>query len=101
MKSSIAAFVSGLGIAVLGGYLLSGRSLRRTVSSTIDLNQCSANDLQSLGLDGDTSERIIENRPYRSKLELVSRIMLPNDAFALIKERISITNPNEPVKVAS
>jgi len=43
----------------------------------------------------------VESRPYRSKLELVSRVMLPNAIYEGVKNRVSVINSNEPVKVAS
>ncbi len=66
----------------------------------VDLNRASVEQLESLGLDRSIVERIIENRPYRSRLELVSRVMLPNDVFESIKDRVSIAHAGEPVKVA-
>src|SRR4051812_44653370 len=42
----------------------------------IDLNEADSGQLQELGLDPQAVERLIENRPYRSKLELVSRMVL-------------------------
>jgi hypothetical protein len=36
-----------------------------------DLNRGDASDLRSLGLSQALADRVIENRPYRSKLELV------------------------------
>jgi len=67
----------------------------------VDLNQASIEQLLSLGLDRSIADRIVENRPYRSRLELVSRVMLPNDVYNSIKDRVSIARSREPVKVAS
>lgn len=67
----------------------------------IDLNACSTEQLIAAGADGETAQRIIENRPYRSKLELVERVMVPSDIYAAIKHRVWISNASEPVKVAT
>lgn len=67
----------------------------------MDLNSASFQDLMSLGLDRLMAERIIENRPYRSRLDLVSRVVIPSDIYDGIKHRISVSRPDEGVKVAS
>lgn len=66
----------------------------------VDINEASVDELVSLGLDRGIADRIIENRPYRSRLELVSRVMLPNEVYNSIKDRVSIARSSEPVKVA-
>lgn len=66
----------------------------------IDLNSASADQLTELGLSAETQERLIENRPYRAKLELVSRMILSRDEFASIKDWVSVAEANEPVKIA-
>jgi hypothetical protein len=38
-----------------------------------------ADQLAGLGLSGESQARLIENRPYRSKLELDSRMILSQD----------------------
>lgn len=70
-------------------------------SGDIDLNQCSAEQLTSIGVDHLTAQRIIEFRPYRSKLELVSRVMLTPDIYGTIKHRVFVSGTNDAVKVAS
>jgi hypothetical protein len=65
-----------------------------------DLNEAAGAELQELGLDPQSLERLIENRPYRSKLELVSRMVLTENVYAAIKDKIGVTLGREPVKVA-
>ena len=65
-----------------------------------DLNVADLAQLQALGLDAEAVDRLIENRPYRSKLELVSRMVLPQDLYAAIKEKIAVADAREPIKVA-
>jgi hypothetical protein len=43
---------------------------------------------------------LTENRPYRSKLELLSLMILSHDEYAAIKDRVSIAEANESVKIA-
>ena len=45
-------------------------------------------------------ERVIEGRPYRSKLELVSRMVIPEAIYAEIREKIAVSEGRNPVKVA-
>ncbi len=74
---------------------------RFTPQPDIDLNECPTEQLVGAGVDRETAERIVENRPYRSKLELIERVMLPNDVYALIRNRVWVSGANEPVKVAT
>ncbi len=103
MKKGIVAFISGIGVSLLAAYAARGirRQRREQGLELIDLNECSMSDFRKLGLDDQIAERIVDNRPYRSKLELVSRVMLPNDIYAGIKERVGVSKTQEPVKVAS
>ena len=79
----------------------SDRSAEELVSEhLIDLNSASADQLTELGLSAETQERLIENRPYRTKLELVSRMVLSPDEYAAIKDRVSVAEANESVKIA-
>jgi hypothetical protein len=79
----------------------SDRSAEELVSQhLLDLNSASADQLTDLGLSAESRERLIDNRPYRSKLELLSRMILPQDEYAAIKNRVSIAEANESVKIA-
>lgn len=107
MKKGIAAFLSGLGVSLLAAYAARGINRQRRAEGlavrgrVIDLNECSMSDIRKLGIDEQTADRIVENRPYRSKLELVSRVMLPNDVYDSIKHRVDVHDSQEPVKIAS
>ena len=65
-----------------------------------DLNVADAAELRSLGLDQVFVDRILENRPYRSKLELVSRLILPEQEYAAIRDRIAVAKSRDPIKIA-
>lgn len=59
--------------------------------STVNINSASANDMVLfLGLSKDMAERVIVNRPYRLKGELVAKNIIPKATFDSIKEKISI-----------
>jgi hypothetical protein len=46
--------------------------------------------LRELGLDQQSSERLIENRPYRNKLDLVSGMILTDEMYAAVKDKIAV-----------
>ena len=61
-------------------------------SAAMNINKASANDLVLLlGLKQEEADRIISNRPYRVKGELVAKNVLPKETFDLIKDRISVS----------
>jgi len=66
----------------------------------IDLNISEPAELLNLGLAQSSVERVIENRPYRSKLELVSRMVLSDGEYAAIRDRVAVAEGRDPVKVA-
>jgi len=66
----------------------------------VDLNVSDATELSNLGLDQQSVDHVVENRPYRSKLELVSRMVLSEDEYARIRDRIAVAEGRDPVKVA-
>jgi hypothetical protein len=65
-----------------------------------DLNEADSTQLQELGLNPQSLQRLIENRPYRSKLELVSRMVLDEAVYTAIKDKVAVAAGREPVKVA-
>jgi DNA uptake protein ComE-like DNA-binding protein len=64
-----------------------------TVSSaSMNVNKASAGDMALvLGLSKDVADRIVANRPYRVKGELVAKNVVPKDTFDMIKDRISVS----------
>lgn len=61
-------------------------------SATMNINKVSASDMiLFLGLKQDEADRIVSNRPYRVKGELVARNVVPKETFDLIKDRISVS----------
>ena len=55
----------------------------------LNINDASEKDLvRVLGLDADTAERIVEHRPYPSKLDLLGRMVVPEEIYRKIKDRI-------------
>ncbi len=61
-------------------------------SSAMNVNKASANDMVLfLGLTKDMADRIVSNRPYRVKGELVAKSVLPKETFDMIKDRITVS----------
>jgi hypothetical protein len=71
------------------------------MATMVDINGASREDLEALGLDNsELVDRLIEGRPYRNKLDLLTRMIVPQDVYDAIKEHIEIAHPDESVKVA-
>jgi hypothetical protein len=79
----------------------SDRSAEELISQhLIDLNGASVEQIGELGISAESLERLLENRPYRNKLELVSRMVLSQDEYSAIKDKVSVAEAGEPVKIA-
>ncbi len=64
----------------------------QAMPSSMNVNKASADDMVLvLGLSKDVADRIVTNRPYRVKGELVAKNVVPKDIFDRIKERISVS----------
>jgi DNA uptake protein ComE-like DNA-binding protein len=69
----------------------------------LDLNDATEEELQELsGIGPALSARIVENRPYRNKLELVSRMVIPEATYERIKDQIAVSDDSveAPIQVA-
>jgi len=71
-----------------------------TAEHLLDLNTASREDLRSLGLDSEMSDQILENRPYRNKLDLLSRMVISENTYDGIKHQIGVAKATESVKFA-
>ena len=67
----------------------------------LDLNTATSDEFVGLGLDGETSDRIVNNRPYRNKLDLLSRMVIPEQAYNAIKHRVGVARATETIKVGA
>lgn len=62
----------------------------------IDINTASAEELQTLKGVGDVhAKKIIENRPYKGKDELVSKNVIPQATYNKIKGQVIAKQPAE------
>jgi DNA uptake protein ComE-like DNA-binding protein len=92
----VLSFLGAVGLGIFSGaWIFAARrreSTRRSKvnESQININQASQQELmQSLGLDADVAERIVEHRPYPSKIDLLGRMVVPEEIYNSIKHRIS------------
>jgi DNA uptake protein ComE-like DNA-binding protein len=61
-------------------------------SALMNLNRASSSEMVLLlGLPKDMAERIVNNRPYKVKGELVAKNVVPKETFDMIKDRISVS----------
>ena len=57
-----------------------------------NVNRASSSELVLLlGLPKDVADRIVSNRPYKVKGELVAKNVVPKETFDMIKDRISVS----------
>ena len=93
----VLSFLGAVGLGVFSGaWILASR--RRGAGgkgsllnrSTININEASQQQImQVLGLDAELAERIVEQQPYPSKIDLLGRMVIPGEVYNSIKNRIS------------
>jgi len=66
-------------------------SRHRSEDGLLDLNSATIFELKELKGIGDAlAARIIENRPYSTKIDLVGRRVIPDSAYEVIKHDITV-----------
>jgi hypothetical protein len=61
-------------------------------ATLMNVNKASASDMVLvLGLTKDMADRVVSNRPYRVKGELVAKNVVPKETFDMIKDRITVS----------
>lgn len=67
------------------------KSRRDSGANLLDLNSASETRLTRLpGISADLVEKIVENRPYITKIDLVGRRIIPDEAYDRIKHSIRV-----------
>jgi hypothetical protein len=91
----VLSWLGAVGIGVFAGtWLFSRKSQRGGVraprTQALNINKASHQELVSvLGLDPEIAERIVEHRPYPSKIDLLGRMVIPEEVYVAIKDRIA------------
>jgi len=81
-----------LGVWVTHEIREAGLRLSRVVRR-VDLNQCSQEDLLKIpGMTEALADRIIKNRPYRHRLDLVARMVVPSGVYQNIRDLVDVDN---------
>jgi DNA uptake protein ComE-like DNA-binding protein len=63
-----------------------------TSGGIMNVNRASSSEMVLLlGLPKEVAERIVSNRPYKVKGELVAKNVVPKETFDMIKDRISVS----------
>ena len=61
-------------------------------SAQLNLNKATAGEMvEQLGVTKDVADKIVGNRPYRLKGELVAKNLIPKDTYDLIKDRVTVS----------
>jgi DNA uptake protein ComE-like DNA-binding protein len=90
------SFLGAVGLGVFSGAWIMASRRRAAGSrsssnrSVININEASQQEImQVLGLDAEVAERIVDQRPYPSKIDLLGRMVVPEEIYNSIKHRIS------------
>lgn len=89
------SFLGALGVGIFAAAWLAGlqrrgqRTLSGVAGGRLNINEASQQELMRvLGLDSEMAERIVEHRPYPSKMDLLGRMVVPEEVYRTIKDRI-------------
>ena len=86
----IAAFSNVLPAAAqASSSAVSSKSAKASVSDKLDINSATKEQLDALpGIGEAYAEKIIANRPYRTKRDLVTKKIIPQSTYEKIKDQI-------------
>src|SRR5512132_4348179 len=66
------------------------RSRRSYSGPMLDLNQASIEELRAVDGLSDFADRILDERPFRTKIDLLERMIVPSETYNDIKDRIIV-----------
>jgi len=87
----VLSFLGAVGIGVFAGtWLRELRRMRLAAVQPININEASKQEMvRRLRLDPELAERIVEHRPYPSKIDLLGRMVVSEEIYNSIKSRIT------------
>ncbi len=88
----VLSFLGAVGLGIFSGAWIIALRRRHSgaVVSLVNINEASQQEImQALSLDAVMAERIVEQRPYPSKLDLLGRMVIPTGLYDTIKGRIT------------
>ena len=105
MKAENAILLTGIAAGLAAAMLVkrfrhADNSQARAEDHFTDLNSATEEQFAGIGLNKNVITRIIDNRPYRNKLELVSRMIIPASVYGDIRHLVGVAEARESVKVA-
>jgi len=59
----------------------------------LDINTATEDEIVAVGIDKVAAKKIVENRPYRNKTELVSKLLLTRAQYDKVKDAIIARQP--------
>ena len=76
-------------LLLVGSLATAPNAQAQSKSALVDINSASADELKALpGIGEAYSKKIIDNRPYQRKDQLVSRKIIPSPTYDGIKDKI-------------
>jgi DNA uptake protein ComE-like DNA-binding protein len=84
--------LGAVGLCIFSGaWIIASRRRRSDATGPlVNINVASEQEImQTLGLDAAIAERIVEQRPYPNKIDLLGRMVVPGEIYNSIKGRIS------------
>lgn len=87
----VVSFFGAMGFGIFAGVWLAELQHRRAQrSKLLNINQASQQEIMTvLGLNAQLAEQIVEHRPYPSKIDLLGRMVVPEEVYVAIKDRIA------------
>ena len=80
-------------VVLLITFALLSISLFAQALKPLDINTATEAEIVAVGIDKVAAKKIVENRPYRNKTELVSKMVLTRDQYDKVKDAIIARQP--------
>jgi DNA uptake protein ComE-like DNA-binding protein len=87
----VLSFLGAVGFGVFAGvWLVELRQKRIAAMRPLNINEASEDEIiLRLGLPPEIAGRIVEHRPYPTKIDLLGRLVVPQELYESIKHRIA------------